>query len=100
MKYVLITGGTGGIGFELAKNFAKDGFGIVIVSSNSERLQTAKQKLEDEFEIMVLTYNQDMGKIGAAMQLYNRIKEDNLNVSILVNNAGIGLVGPTDNIDF
>ena len=100
MKYVLITGGTGGIGFELAKNFARDGYGIVIVSSNSERLQTARQKLEDEFEITVLTYNQDMGKIGAAMQLYNQIKEDNLNISILVNNAGIGLVGPTDNIDF
>jgi len=99
MKYVLITGGTGGIGFELAKNFARDGYGIVIVSSNSERLQKARQKLEDEFEIIVLTYKQDMEKIGAAMQLYSQIKEDNLNISILVNNAGIGLVGPTDEID-
>lgn len=99
MKYVLITGGTSGIGFELAKEFARDGYGIVIVSSNSERLQKAKQKLEDQFEITVLTYQEDLGKIGAAIQLYNRIKEDNLNVSILVNNAGIGLVGPTDKID-
>lgn len=99
MKYVLITGGTSGIGFELAKNFARDGYGVVIVSSNSERLQKAKQKLEGEFEITVLTYQQDMGKIGAAIQLYNRVKEDNLNISILVNNAGIGLVGPTDKID-
>lgn len=99
MKYVLITGGTSGIGFELAKNFARDGYGVIIVSSNSERLQKAKQKLEDEFDKKVLTYEQDMGKIGAAIQLYNRIKEDNLNISILVNNAGIGLVGPTDKID-
>lgn len=99
MKYVLITGGTSGIGFELAKNFARDGYGVIIVSSNSERLQKAKQKLEDEFDKKVLTYQQDMGKIGAAIQLYNRIKEDNLNISILVNNAGIGLVGPTDKID-
>lgn len=100
MKYVLITGGTSGIGFELAKNFARDGYGIIIVSSNSERLQKARQKLEYEFDITVLTYQQDMGKIGAAIQLYSRIKEDNLSVSILVNNAGIGLVGPTDKIDF
>lgn len=99
MKYVLITGGTSGIGFELAKNFARDGYGIVIVSSHSERLQKAKQKLRDEFKIEVSTYQQDMGKIGAAIQLYNRIKEDNLNISILVNNAGIGLVGSTDEID-
>ena len=58
-----------------------------------------RQKLEDEFKIKVLTYQQDMGKIGAAIQLYKRIKEDNLNISILVNNAGIGLVGSTDKID-
>lgn len=100
MKYVLITGGTGGIGFELARNFARDGYGIVIVSTSSERLQKARQKLEDEFKIVVLTYQEDLGKIGAAIQLYNQIKEDNINISILVNNAGIGLVGPTDKIDF
>lgn len=100
MKYVLITGGTSGIGFELARNFARDNYGVVIVSSNSERLQNAKQKLEDEFKITVLTYEQDMGKIGAAIQLYNKIKEDNLTISVLVNNAGLGLVGPTEKIDF
>lgn len=100
MKYALITGGTSGIGLELAKNFARDGYGIVIVSSNSERLQKFRQKLEDEFKVTVLTYQEDLGKIGAAIQLYNRIKEDNINISILVNNAGIGLVGPTDKIDF
>jgi len=99
MKYALITGGTSGIGFELAKNFARDGYGIVIISSNSERLQKFRQKLEDEFKGTVLTYQEDLGKIGAAIQLYNRIKEDNINISILVNNAGIGLVGPTDKID-
>lgn len=94
MKYVLITGGTSGIGFELARNFARDSYGIVIISSNSERLQKARQKLEDEFKVPVLTYQQDMGRIGAARQLYNRIKEDSLDISILVNNAGIGLVSP------
>jgi short-subunit dehydrogenase len=99
MKYVLITGGTSGIGFELAKNFARDNYGVVIVSYNNERLQKAKQKLENEFKITVLTYQQDMGKIGAAIQLYSQIKKDNLNISILVNNAGIGLVGLTDKID-
>jgi len=100
MKYVLITGGTSGIGFEFAKNFARDGYGVAMVSSNIDRLQEAKRKLEDEFKTTVLTYQQDMEKTGAAMQLYKRTKEDNLNISILINNAGIGLVGSTDKIDF
>ena len=99
MKYVLVTGGTSGIGFEIAKNFARDGYGVIIVSASSERLEKAKQKLEDEFEIPVLTYEQDLGRLGAAIQLYSWIKEQKLNISILVNNAGIGLVGPTDKID-
>jgi len=100
MKYVLITGGTSGIGFELARNFASDGYGIVIVSSSSERLQKSRKKLEYEFNIDVFTYQEDLGKINAAMQLYNRIKEDNINISVLVNNAGFGLIGSTDEIDF
>ena len=62
-------------------------------------MQNAKKKLEDEFKTKVLTYQQDMGKIGAAIQLYKRTKEDNLNISILINNAGIWLVGSTDKID-
>lgn len=41
-----------------------------------------------------------MVKLGAAIQLYNKIREGNLGVSILVNNAGIGLAGSTDKIDF
>lgn len=100
MNYVLITGGTSGIGLELARNFARDGYGIIIVSSSSERLEKARKKLENEFNIDVLTYQEDLGKIGAAMGLYNKIKEDNINISVLVNNAGFGLVGSTDKIDF
>lgn len=98
MEYVLITGGTSGIGFELARNFARDGCNVVIVSSSSESLHNAKQKLEDEFKTTVFTYQQDMGKIGAATEIYNWTKEANLRISILVNNAGIGLAGATDKI--
>jgi short-subunit dehydrogenase len=100
MEYVLITGGTSGIGLELAKIFAHAGYGIAITSLNIERLHSIKKELEKEFNIKVFVYEQDMGKIGAAKQLYDRIHEDNLNISILVNNAGIGLVGSTHEIDF
>lgn len=99
LNYALITGGTSGIGFELARNFAMDGYGVIIVSSNSERLKKAKQRLENEFKTKVFTYEEDLGKLGAAEQLYNRIREDDISISILVNNAGIGLVGPTEEIE-
>jgi short-subunit dehydrogenase len=99
MKNVLITGGTTGIGFELAKIFAKDGYGIVIVSSSSKNLQAAKQSLENDFNIKVWTYEKDLSKQGAAIELYNLTKKDNISIDILINNAGIGLVGATETID-
>lgn len=99
MEYVLITGATSGIGFDLAKCFAKDGYGVIIVSGDHQRLIGAKARLEDEFNIKVLSYQQDLGRIGAALELYNRIKEEKLNITMLVNNAGVGLVGATDEID-
>lgn len=98
MKYALITGGTSGIGFELARCFAREGCGIIIVSSSDERLQKAKRQIENEFSASVLAYREDLGKPGAAVELFNRIEMDNLDVSILVNSAGIGLVGSTEKI--
>lgn len=100
MKYVLITGGTSGIGLELAKVFISEGYGVAITSSNSKILHDIKQELEEKYSIKVFTYEQDIGKIGAAKQLYDSIHDDKLDISILVNNAGIGLVGSTDEIDF
>jgi len=99
MEYVLITGGTSGIGYELARHFAKNGFGIILVASNEQRLNDSKKKMEKEFHIPILTYKQDLAKLGAALELYDRIKIEKIKVSILVNNAGYGLVGETEQID-
>jgi len=99
MKNVLITGGTSGIGLELAKCFAHDNYGIVIASSNRERLELIKNKLESEFVNPVHIYKLDLSKIGAASELYNRMTADGIHINILVNNAGYGLVNPTEKID-
>lgn len=99
MKHVLITGGTSGIGIELARTFAQDNYGIVIASSNIERLENAKNRLESEFEDTILIYEQDLSKVGAASELYNKIKADGIHIDVLINNAGYGLVGPSEQID-
>lgn len=98
MEYVLITGGTSGIGFELARSFARDNYGIVIASSKYERLNIAKNKLESEFKIPVFIYEQNLDKIGSASELYNKIRADEIHIDVLVNNAGYGLVGSTEKI--
>lgn len=99
MKYVLITGGTSGIGFELAKCFARNNYGVVIVSSSYERLEATKIKLEREFKTPIFIYEQDLSKMGAASELYQRLRIDEIQIEVLVNNAGYGVVGSTEKID-
>lgn len=100
MKYVLITGGTSGIGYELARCFARNNYGIIIVSSNSERLEEKSRMLRNEFNTEVKTFQQDLSKVGAAMELYKKVKEENIDIDVLINNAGFGLVGASEKIDF
>ena len=58
-KVAVITGGGKGIGFGLAKAFAREGADLVITGRNEGRLVEAKEKLEKEYGVNVLKRNED-----------------------------------------
>jgi short-subunit dehydrogenase len=87
-KYALITGGTSGIGYELAKVFAKDGYNLVIVSRSTERLSAVAAELGQEFGVQVKTIDKDLFKAGAAKEVYEQTSQWGIRVDVLVNNAG------------
>ena len=95
----MITGGSSGIGYALAKKFAADHYGIVLAVSDVNKLQKAGAQLEQEYGAKVFGYVIDLAETGAAKMLYNRIKTDGIKISILVNNAGTGVLGATEEID-
>lgn len=99
MENVLITGGTSGIGYALARIFAANKYNIIIVSSHYENLRITQKKLQEEFPVTITVFEQDLSQIGAAEKLYAKIKAEKIVVDILVNNAGYGLIGPTEQID-
>ena len=47
-NYVLITGASSGIGYELAKLFKRDGYNLILVARDKEKLQMAVDKLNNE----------------------------------------------------
>ena len=90
MEYVLIAGASTGIGFELAKIFAQNNYALILVSSSNE----PKKQIEKEIDVPILTYALESANI-----LYEEIKQG-IPISILINNAGFGLIGETEKIDF
>lgn len=99
-KTALITGATSGIGLEFTKKCAQEGYRLILVSSNRDRLRREKEALLAwKPQIHVAVYEQDLSQVGAASQLYRRIVRDGYTVDLLINNAGFGLVGPAQSLD-
>lgn len=91
--YVLITGSTSGIGYELAKCFAEDNYNLILASRTEESLQKVAEELSTEYKIIVETYAIDLMVPGASKELYDHVKQLGVHVGILVNDAGQGEYG-------
>jgi short-subunit dehydrogenase len=89
---VLITGASGGIGYELAKLFARDHHNLVLVARSVERLSEVATEL-NQFGVTVKTVLLDLAAPPASKFLFDQLKRDNIPVDILINNAGFGAFG-------
>lgn len=92
-EYALVTGGTSGIGYELVKLLAKDGYNIVIVARDENELHTVASELEQKFDVEVITISKDLFDVKNAFDLYNEVKKQDINPSIVINDAGQGQYG-------
>lgn len=89
----LITGASGGIGLELARCFAKDGYDLVLVARSSEALAGHAAALAKEFSIKCEAITSDLSRVGAGAELVKALDSRNLTIDVLVNNAGYGTSG-------
>lgn len=90
---VLITGGSSGIGYRLAREFARHGYHLVLVARNASKLQRIKEEVEPEFGVDVKIIPADLTEDDAAARIFRTIQSENFPVDILVNNAGYALLG-------
>jgi len=87
MPTALITGASGGIGLELARIFAREGYGLVLVARSRERLDEIARELKPA-SVQVIA--KDLTLPGAAQEIQREAPK----VDVLVNNAGYGVYGP------
>jgi 3-oxoacyl-[acyl-carrier protein] reductase len=95
-KHVLVTGAARGIGFEIAKHFAREGANLSLIDYNEKNLSKAVELLKKE-QTNVWSYNIDVSKRKAVFDAAK--KADSLQpVDVLINNAGIAYETPFLNI--
>lgn len=90
---VLITGASGGIGKALAELFAKDGANLILVARSTDKLEQIKKEFESTYKITVEILGCDLSSPKEAKDLFTKVKEKNMKVDVLVNNAGFGNIG-------
>jgi len=98
-KTALITGASGGIGYELALLFARDGFDCILVARNQDKLQALATRLEREHRVKTLVVAKDLSRASAVDEIYEEVTAASMAVDVLVNNAGFpvfGLFSETD----
>jgi uncharacterized protein len=92
-RNVLITGATSGFGYEFAKLFAKDGYDLILIARNDERLNEVAAELTQQFMVGITTIDTDLFNPQAAKDVYDELKMKGVQIDILVNNAGQGQHG-------
>jgi short-subunit dehydrogenase len=89
---LLITGASGGIGYELARIFARDGYDLVLVARSAEKLGQVARELQAS-GVWVKTIALDLASAHAAKFLFDQLQSASIAIDILINNAGFGAFG-------
>jgi uncharacterized oxidoreductase len=80
---ILITGGSAGIGFEMAKLFSENGNQVIITGRSKERLEGAAAKLKNTTAIV-----SDITKVEDVETLVTKLHKDFPKLNVVINNAG------------
>ncbi|MGK9232420.1 SDR family NAD(P)-dependent oxidoreductase [Inquilinus limosus] len=89
----LVTGASTGIGFELARCFARDGHGLIVVAEEEEALQRAATTLRHAGSPRVEAVVADLSRPEGPDQVHEAAQRIGVLPEFLVNNAGIGVFG-------
>lgn len=85
----LVTGASSGIGLEYARELARQGYDLLVVSNQENEIFETARQLSDEYNVKTMPYFMDLATENSADLLYHYCQEQNITVDILINNAGV-----------
>jgi len=83
-KTILITGGTSGIGLELARQLIERGNTVIVTGRDQAKLESTRKSLP-----AITTFQSDVSECASIMRLYGQVVEKFPTLDVLINNAGI-----------
>jgi hypothetical protein len=92
-KTALVTGASVGIGHELARIFAREGYALVLVSRDESALGRVAAELQRDYKTASKVLSKDLSLASAPQEIFDALERDAIKVDVLVNNAGFGVFG-------
>ena len=93
VQTALITGASSGIGYELAKLFARDHYNLVLVARTAGTLTKVADELQIQFGVSVKPIPLDLTASPSPQFLFDQLQREGIAIDFLVNNAGYGVLG-------
>lgn len=87
----MITGASAGIGGRFARLLAREGYDLVLVARDENRLRETAQELEKEFGITCEILVADLSTDGGLKSVEDRVSDTQRPIDVLINNAGFGI---------
>jgi len=98
-KTALVTGASQGIGYELSRLIAQNGYNLVLVARDEHMLVRIADDLKGEFGVKVKVVAMDLSQGSAPDEIFTELEREAIPIDCLVNNAGFQEYGPFSETD-
>lgn len=88
-RWALITGASAGLGAEFARQYAENGYSLVLTARRGDRLEA----LSRELKVKCLIVTADLADPSSPRRIFEEIERQGIKIDVLVNNAGFGTRG-------
>ena len=99
-QVAIITGGSKGLGEAMAAGLASAGADLMLVSRNQNEAQLAAETIAREYGVRVVAFQADVADEQMVSEMADRCVQEFGRIDVLINNAGINIRGPIDELTY